>query len=86
MKRNKHNRRVEEISKKTGKTTSEINLILDMFYSGVVKNLDIEEDLNKVYTEEEFYEKYPAVMIPRIGTFRPSYKKYINIQTKRKKL
>lgn len=86
MKGRLHNERVAEIQSITGRSPKEINIVLDLFYQGVYDKLSKPIDHNdELLSEEELNKKFKSLIIPRLGTFRVNYKKYINSKKHLKK-
>lgn len=81
MLKSNHNKRVDIIALELGITKEEVNKIINLSYECVRVKLDsVKPDDSKVYSEEEFKKVFKSVLLPGIGTFVPSYKKYSNIK------
>lgn len=81
MKGRRHNDRIKQVSEKLGIPSSEVQEVISTFYEAIYSKLEnIKVDTDVMYTEEEFNKKFKSVLLPSVGTYIPSYKKYCSIK------
>lgn len=76
-----HENRVKKLSFKLNISEEIIEETLDIMYGYIRTKFDnVElEDKTKKMTEEEFNKTFPIISIPKLGFFKPSYRKYLHI-------
>lgn len=79
MKGRDHRRRIAEIAELTGRPQREIEEVISLFYEGVKVKLTPKPVCSSVtLSEEEFNKHFKSLIIPRLGTYVPNYKKYLS--------
>lgn len=79
-----HRKRVSKIAHEQALEEAVVEEVLDLMYSYIRKKYsEITADRDRLMDKEEFDRTFPSFRIPKLGYFRPSYRRYLNINKKK---